>query len=277
MGASLPWGSTIIRFMSNTVREHIHRIWDRLADFPEPLLGTDGLRYLLESISELIDADHGYWLSCFLLGHLDADKDPMLGWRPGPMFFYKEMPDDKSVVKNNMEKFEAGEYPVDESTRNHVRQAGCFRATLMRDHVSAEFFNGPHYRHYYQRCNITDTLFVAAPVNTDTEVYFCFNRVGSEQPFGKAELDVDAETLRSLGWFHKKVLLGHGLLIARQPLTPTEKKVMHHLLTGLAEKQIAEKLDQKADTTHKHVGSIYRKFNVRSRAALTALWLGQRN
>ena len=36
-------------------------------------------------------------------------------------------------------------------------------------------------------------------------------------------------------------------------------------------------LDQSHATTHKHINSIYRKFNVNSRSALMAIWLGERN
>lgn len=246
-----------------------------MAEFPEPQLGTRGLQFLLESISGLIDAHHGYWLSGLRMRHLDAERDPMLGWRIGPVFHYGEMPGDNAIYRERVKEAKAGTYIPEESTINHLRQAGRFRATLLRDHVSPAFFKSEHYRDHYQARNISDTLFVVAPVNADTEVYFCFNRIGSDKPFRKAELDVAADTIRCLGWFHKKVLLEHGLLIARKPLTPTERKVMRYLLTELAEKQIAERLEQKADTTHKHICNIYRKFNINSRAALMAIWLGR--
>ena len=261
--------------MPTSTRERIHRIWDRLAELPESQLSTRGLQFLLESISGLIDAHHGYWLSGLHMRHLDAEKDPMLGWRLGPVFHYREMPGDKALYKNKVKEAEAGTYALDESTINHLRQAGRFRATLLREHVSPAFFQSEHYRDHYQARDISDTLFVVAPVNTDTEAYFCFNRIGSKKPFGKAELHITADTIRCLGWFHKKVLLGHGLLIASKPLTPMERKVMRYLLTELSEKQIAETLNQKANTTHKHICNIYRKFNINSRPALMAIWLGR--
>jgi len=261
--------------MPSSVRDRIHRIWDRLSEFPEPQLSTRGMQFLLESISEMIDAHHGYWLSGLQLRLVDAERDPMLGWRLGPVFHYKEMPGDKALYQNGVREIEAGSYTPKESTINHLRQAGRFRATLLRDHVSPEFFRSEEYHRHYRARNITDTLFVVAPVNADTEVYFCFNRIGSAKPFEKDDLNIAADTIRSLGWFHKKVLLEHGLLIAKKPLTPTERKVMRYLLTELSEKQIAEKLAQKADTTHKHIGNIYRKFNINSRAALMAIWLGR--
>ncbi|WP_346838999.1 LuxR C-terminal-related transcriptional regulator [Microbulbifer sp. SAOS-129_SWC] len=263
--------------MPPSIRDRIHRIWDRLAEFPEPQLSTLGLQYLLGSVSELIDAHHAYWLSSLHLRYRDEEQDPMLGWRPGPVFHYREMPEDRAFYRKQVKATEDGNYIPQESTINHLRQAGNFRATLLRDHVSPEFFRSEHYQNHFLARGISDTLYVVAPVNTDTEVYFCFNRIGTQHPFDTTDLDIAADTIRCLGWFHKKVLLGHGLLVAHKPLTATERKVMQYLLTELAEKQIAERLKQKPDTTHKHICNIYRKFNINSRAALMAIWLGRSN
>lgn len=256
-------------------REQIHRIWDHLAELPESQLSTRGLYFLLESISELIDAHHGYWISAFRLSNLDVESDMMFGWRPGPAVYYNEKPSDKAIYRNNMKEIQAGKCQVSESVLNLIRGAGRFRATLLRDLVSPDFFTSSHYRIFYEARNITDSLFVVVPVNTDTEVYFCFFRSSGQKPFEQAQLRTAADTLRCLSWLHKKVLLGQGLVIGQKALTPTEKKVLEQLLTDATEKQIAEHLGQKVDTTHKHIGNIYRKFNVKSRAALMSIWLGQ--
>jgi DNA-binding CsgD family transcriptional regulator len=78
-----------------------------------------------------------------------------------------------------------------------------------------------------------------------------------------------------LRWFYRQQLLSHGLLIADTPLTATERRVLLGLLDGKTEKAVAGILGQSPNTTHVHVKSIYAKFNVRNRAALTALWLGR--
>jgi DNA-binding NarL/FixJ family response regulator len=46
-------------------------------------------------------------------------------------------------------------------------------------------------------------------------------------------------------------------------------------MTGLPEKEIAADLGQSFHTTHEYVTAIYRKFGVKNRPALMALWLGQ--
>nr|WP_285230655.1 helix-turn-helix transcriptional regulator [Stenotrophomonas sp. ISL-67] len=56
-------------------------------------------------------------------------------------------------------------------------------------------------------------------------------------------------------------------------LAPHEKRVLQLLLTEATEKQIAEKLGLAVSTTHSYVTLIFRKFGVRSRAGLMALWL----
>lgn len=258
------------REIPENIHQHIPLLWDRLAEWPAAR-SEQALQFLLEGISELIDADHSYWLSALRMAEPET-ADPMLGWRPGPAFYCREQPIDQQSYRRAVKEIETGD--VGESTYNHVRGAGHFRATLLRDHVSAAFFDSAHYRAYYQAAGIADTLFVVAPVNCDTEVYFCFNRFEGQPPFAQSQVDIASYALRSLKWFHKQVLLSHGLLIAETPLTPTEKRVMKQLLTDLTEKQIADKLGQKVDTTHKHVTAIYRKFNVNSRAALMAAWLG---
>jgi DNA-binding CsgD family transcriptional regulator len=251
----------------------IHQIWDRLADYPAAQ-SQQALRYLLKEINQLIGADTGYWLSAFRLDELDASRDFMLGWRPGPICFSEELPEVENTYKKYIKEIDSGRYEVGESTLNHLKQSGKFRATLLRDHVSADFLDSDFYANKFKSRNVTDTLYVVAPLNADTEAYFCFHRISRQTPFTSSDLDIASYTLRSLNWFQKKVFLSYGLLVAEKPLTHTEKKVMHLLLTDLSEKQIADKLQQKADTIHKHIVNIYRKFNVNSRAGLMAIWLG---
>lgn len=64
-------------------------------------------------------------------------------------------------------------------------------------------------------------------------------------------------------------------MIATSPLTPTERKVLHLLLTEASEKGIANQLGLATSTTHQHVIAIFRKFGVRSRAGLMSLWLNR--
>jgi DNA-binding CsgD family transcriptional regulator len=62
------------------------------------------------------------------------------------------------------------------------------------------------------------------------------------------------------------------LLIAR--LSPRERQTLDLLLAGLADKEIAERLGISPHTVNQYTKSIYRRFGVRSRAALLARRLG---
>jgi DNA-binding CsgD family transcriptional regulator len=64
---------------------------------------------------------------------------------------------------------------------------------------------------------------------------------------------------------------------AMQQLTKAQLPVLHLLLTGLAEKEIAAKLYLSQHTVHKHVKEIYRKMEVNSRSSLLALFLADLN
>ena len=53
-------------------------------------------------------------------------------------------------------------------------------------------------------------------------------------------------------------------------LTQREAEVTHLVITGLANKEIARRLDVAPGTVRKHLDNIYRKIGVQSRATLTA-------
>jgi len=54
------------------------------------------------------------------------------------------------------------------------------------------------------------------------------------------------------------------------PMRPRQREVLHFLLNGLAEKQIAQVLGVQQCTIHIYVKQIYAKFGVESRAELLA-------
>ena len=70
-------------------------------------------------------------------------------------------------------------------------------------------------------------------------------------------------------------MMSSGLLLASSPLTAGERRVLHGLLTEASEREIADQLQLAPSTTHQHVTAIFRKFGVRSRAALMSLWIGR--
>ena len=123
----------------------------------------------------------------------------------------------------------------------------------------------PFYHSYYQSCGHRDAVYVAFPVNEDAESYFGLFRATGQPPFTAEERDTLAYALRGIKWFHRQLLLSHGLLVASTPLTPVERRVLQSLMTGLAEKEIAAAQGQSYHTTHEYVSAIFRKFGVNNR------------
>ena len=73
--------------------------------------------------------------------------------------------------------------------------------------------------------------------------------------------------LRGLTWFHRRVLLAHGLLVARSPLSLIERRALALLLTDRPEKLIAADFGVSLATAPIYVRDVLRKFGVSGRNA----------
>ncbi len=249
----------------------IHDLWDELANFGADR-SDETLVHLMEGLCALAGACNITWMGAV---RLDTSfvNDPAKGWRPGVVsFLHTALPLD-DAVREQTKKLEQGN--VDENIIRNLDGAGSFRANRLRDLVGPEWFESFYYRTYYRDVGHNDAVWVAFPVNKDIESWFGIFRDASQPLFTETERDEIAYALRGLKWFHRQLMLSHGLLVAKNPLTAAERKVLHLLLTGLSEKLIAEQLGRSYHTTHEWITSIYRKFGVNNRAALMALWLGK--
>lgn len=247
-----------------------HELWDELADRPIDH-AEEALRYLLERICTFIGAQNACWLGAVRLSG-EFPEDPVSGWRPRIVSFLHAFPDVHEHVRKDMKELERGE--VDITTMRNAALAGTFRVNRLVDLVPPEWFESPYYHWTYRSRGHEDAIWAGVPLNADAEIYYGIFRGLRAPRFSPEERDAVGYILRGLKWFHRRQMLGHGLLIADSPLTPTEKKVLHGLLTGKSEKEIAAQLGQRYNTTHEHVGSLYRKFGVKNRSALMALWIG---
>lgn len=67
--------------------------------------------------------------------------------------------------------------------------------------------------------------------------------------------------------------LSHGPVTDQGLMPRHHRRVLLALLKGMSEKQIAADLDLSIHTTHQYVTALYRRFNVRNRGSLMAIWL----
>lgn len=252
--------------------EQIHILWDELADF-EAAESDAALGHLMAALCKLVDAQNISWIGSVRLdGALPGD--PVHGWRVRHVRFLHPFALADNAVREQIKGLEQGDN-IDLTTVRNVAMAGTFRANRLCDLAPAEWFDSGYYHRYYRGIGKNDAIYVAFPVNQDAESYFGIWCGPNREPFSVEERDTAAYALRGIKWFHRRIMLSHGLLIASSPLSPSERKVMHFLLTDMAEKEIARQLGLAVSTTHQYITGVFRKFNVSSRAALTSLWLNR--
>ena len=231
----------------------------------------EAMRYLLDRICSLIGAQNASWIGALRVSG-EYLEDPLSGWRPRIVFFLHAFPDLVERSRQNVKDLERGE--IDPSIVRNVAGAGTFRVNRLVDLVPPEWFESAYFHATYINKGRNDAIWAGVPVNGGAECYFGIYRGPRTPPFSPEERDAVGYFLRGLKWFLRRHMLSHGLLIAETPLTATERKVLHGLLTGWSEKEIAAKIGQSYNTTHAHVGMLYRKFGVKNRSALMALWIG---
>ena len=255
----------------NNICDRIYALWDALAD--RAATDPDGaLNFLLSALCELADAQNANWFGAVHLPDI-APGDPVNGWRPRFIHYLHPLPLVVDRANALLRKIEAGK--VDISSVRNVALAGTFRCNRLVDLVPPEWFSSEFYRVYYRALGHHDIIWSGIPVSAGVEAYIGLFRDLNHPPFSVADRVAVGDALRGLKWFFRQLLLSRGLLAASAPLSTAERKVLQALLGGLTEKEIAVALNQSPNTTHTHVTSIYRKFCVKNRAMLTALWLGK--
>jgi DNA-binding CsgD family transcriptional regulator len=218
----------------------------------------------------MIGAENAYWFGAVRL--TESTTDPLFGWRPRSIQYLTPLPNDTTFTRDRVRSLDRG--GIDEATVAQARLAGTYRANRLCDLVSPEWFKGDFYQGYVGR-GVHDSLVVGVPVSNMAEGYYGFLRMRPDQPFTESERDLAFYAMRGLAWFHRRVLLSHGWLIARAPLTPIERRVLALLLTDASEKAIAAELELSPSSLHTYVRDVFRKFGVSGRRGLAAVWLGR--
>lgn len=248
--------------------EGVYGLWDELADF-EASRSADAAAHLMSALCAVSHAWNATWAGAVRMPQALSD-DPLQGWRVAAMqALHPVAPHpDEQHFKTILEAWDRRE--IDPSFLLPLRSVGQFRSYSFRRELPDAWFASPFYERHYGSVGTFDAVFVAFPLNDDSESHFGFY---SARRFTDEEIRQLELALRGLKWFHRQLMLSHGLLMASAPLTPTERRVLYLLLTRASEKEFGAQLDMATSTAHQHVTRIYRKFGVRSRAELMSLWL----
>jgi len=256
---------------TNAQSDDVYALWDRLAEFSVGDADA-ALMHLLTTVCAMFAARNVLWSVVVRLPS-PAPKDPLLGWRPRLVRLLHPMPAMAASVQEQFDTLWSSN--VDLSQILAVSGDEPFRTRLLFEALPPEWFEGDHYRRHYLEVGHADSVSVRCALNDDVRIHLFVFRDAQAPRFSAPDSSLLGFVMRGLRWFFRQQLLSHGLLIANAPLTTAERRVLLEVPDGHVEKQIAQKLGQSPNTTHFHVKSIYAKFGVRNRSALTALWLGK--
>ena len=254
--------------------EEVYRLWDELCDFGAQA-SDEAAKYCMRRLCTWIDADNAFWIGAIrLTSGAQARNDPMLGWRIGTI----NILDPSHVGGRQMRDGTLDTRSSDPgpTSRAMASGAGRFRVYRLLDGKLVDlnaFRNTAHYDRFYRKRGISDRIWAAFPVNDDTESYFCFDKYGEGRIFSEDDLNLVAQALRGIKWFHRHLLLSHGLHVSEEVLTRSERRMLHELLSGASEREIAARLHLTPGTVHQYTVRIFRKFGVSGRAEFMSLWL----
>lgn len=257
--------------MHDETSDEIYALWDELAMFPASQ-SDDALNHMLSRLCSIFEAQNALW-SVVVRLPTPPEGDLLNGWRPRLVRLYKPLPSLAALMQERADGLWRPK--VDISAVIGAAGNEPFLTRLLFEALPADWFEGDYYKRYYLDVGHADQLSVRCAINDDVRIHIFLYR-GLTSPRFTADIKAPfALAIRGIRWFQHQLLLSHGIRAASAALTPTERSVLLALLGGDTEKQIADSLGKSHNTTHIHVKSIYGKFGVRNRHALTALWLGK--
>lgn len=258
--------------ISQASQQRIQSFWDTLADNSASNI-DETLQYLLSEVTELLNGQNAFWLGTTRLGELDS-RDPAGGWRPRSLVHQHRTAERDAMVKEHTSRIESGN--VDPSIIENLRHAGSFRVNIKHEMVPPDWYESEFHNTLFKPHNIVDVIYGVMPISEDVESWIGIERNGDGQSFfGEEERELLGYVLRPTKWFHHQIMLHHGVWLADEPLRQSERRVLKLLLTQMTEQEIAASLSLSPSTVHTYVVRICRKFGVRGRGGLIALWLGQ--
>jgi DNA-binding CsgD family transcriptional regulator len=248
------------------------RLWNELADYPAAHF-DEALMRLMTVLCDWLRADNATWVGSVRMAHgVSATRDRQGGWRIRAVQPLRRIPDRDKLIREALLTQDTGPAMT---TIALTRSAGTFRVHRLRDgFVDFDAFRATaNYRAFYRAPGLRDRMWAVVPVNADCESCLFFDTHVPRRRFSPRDAQLAADALRDSTWFHRRLLLGNGLLLAHKALSPSQRKLLRLLLTDRAEASIATELGLTRATTHTYITRLYRHLGVNSRAGLMALWL----
>jgi DNA-binding CsgD family transcriptional regulator len=250
--------------------DDIYALWDELAEFPVSRY-DDALKHMLQRLCGIFGAKNALW-SVVVRLPVPPEGDLLNGWRPRLVRLLNPLAPLAASVQKQVDKLLLAK--ADLSMIIAAAGEEPFLARLLFETLPASWFEEEYYRRHYLAVGHADHLSARCAFGKDVRIHILLYR-GPEDPRFTAAIKAPFTlAIRGLKWFQQRLLLSHGIHAANEPITPAEHGVLLALLGGETERKIAESLGKSPNTIHIHVKSIYRKFGVRNRPALTALWMG---
>ncbi|QBB72500.1 LuxR family transcriptional regulator [Pseudolysobacter antarcticus] len=257
--------------MRDSTTDDIYALWDELAGFPISQ-ADDALNHMLSRLCSLFDAKNALW-SVVVRLPTPAEGDLLNGWRPRLVRLLHPLPSLATSIQAQVDKLWLPE--VDISAIIGAAGDEPFLTRLLSEALPRDWFEGEHYRRHYLDVGHADHLSARCAINEDVRIHLFLYRGLTDPRFTADTKAPFTLAIRGLRWLQHQIVLSHGIHAASAPLTPTERSVLLALLGGETETQIARSSSKSFNTIHAHIKSIYSKFGVHNRPALTALWLSQ--
>jgi hypothetical protein len=257
--------------------EPLYALWDELSDFGAH--ATDAaLRHCMQRVCAWIGADDAFWLGTVRApGLYSTNAGTRGGWRIGAIETLAQDRKQHKRLRSSLKAQHPDNSPL--AIDALVAGAGLFRVQSLYANLTdlQPFHKRSHGDRIYQQAGISDRLWVAFPASAHTESCFCFDLLGPRRHFDVQTLRTVGRIFRGLKWFHRELLLSHGLTISGEPIPPAVRRVLNELLSGATEKSIAKRLRITPASAHQYVKTLFRHFDVHGRAEFMSLWLNGRS
>jgi DNA-binding NarL/FixJ family response regulator len=153
-------------------------------------------------------------------------------------------------------------------------------ATRLRGELvtDAEWLRSPHMRQLARDVGIFDAIYAAVPGASAMEVIgFGIHRTGAGARFRPEERDLVQFFFEQARFVFDRIRRAQA---SRSPVARAvlflrrhERNVLSLLLTGLQEKEVAQRLDLSEHTVHEYIRALYSHFGVTSRTQLLARFI----